>query len=386
MALAVAALQVSILVATAGSAQARTIWPLYPGGTSMPVALSFSEPPTTGDLSDRSLLDELKRMIHDSESGDLIRMGIYSVNYQPLIDEMAAAKARGVTIATVGPKANESAALNLALGTNARWCANPPSGCIANDSSSLMHAKYAAFSWAKDPSGIRRQNVTWISSSNLMDSSGYHAFNDAITTYGDTSLYNKVVEIWQNMWTGGPYRGVNYFDQSIGRGYVAAPTGQLYASPEQETDLVASALSNISGRSNTCWVKVQHNSLSGRGQVTAELRRLKSENCRVQVLISSITRAMCTNLRNAGAGQITELRQLPTVLHSKFITFFDGGASWRVLTGSHNLTNSANYLNDEFFFRSPNYQPYYDNYSTHFNLAWARGSTAVTATDGQPCL
>lgn len=57
-------------------------------------------------------------------------------------------------------------------------------GCLSGQDK-LMHSKYAAFERAKDSSGTLRDNVVWITSSNLNGSSGSKKSNLSIAVYGD---------------------------------------------------------------------------------------------------------------------------------------------------------------------------------------------------------
>lgn len=57
-------------------------------------------------------------------------------------------------------------------------------GCLSG-SDKLMHSKYAAFQQAKDSKGVLRENVVWITSSNLNGSSGSKKSNISIAVYGD---------------------------------------------------------------------------------------------------------------------------------------------------------------------------------------------------------
>jgi phosphatidylserine/phosphatidylglycerophosphate/cardiolipin synthase-like enzyme len=50
------------------------------------------------------------------------------------------------------------------------------------------------------------------------------------------------------------------------------------------------------------------------------------------------------------------------------------------LTGSHNLTNRANYQNDEILFRSVDDRAIHDAYYFHFAAAWPRGSDCTAST------
>ncbi len=409
-----------VLVWGAGSAEAqRTPWQHTLGASHIPTAVHFSEPsPESADPAaqqDKTVLEEAKRLI-DSARGntsptgapqtpDWVVLAIHSITWKPLAESMVNAARRGVNILAVGqeskrygtsdpdpadsdPNDRRWAAVKYlddyfttADGTPLmHWCPSP-GGCISNSSDGDMHAKFITLQSAEDPSGVRRTNVSWISSANFTGNTGYEKWNNSLTTYGDSALMNKLNEIFWAMWYQSP-RTTNYYNPSLSppRGYVVAPSGTLHASPEQETDLVAKALSNISVPSGStgCRVRVVHTQFSYRFQVVDQLRRLKKANCIVEIVANRISESMYDALRSGTrtgeaipADRIHETRY--SELHDKYIVFYAGdGSTYRVLTGSHNLTQDANYENDEVLFRTATGRAVHDQYYFHFSRILAR--------------
>jgi hypothetical protein len=366
-------------------------WPRDLGG--VPTAVHFSQPPVGGE--DYTILNDAKRLIDSSRSGDVVAMAIHSISWQAMAESMVAALNRGVAIWAVAPADKRinpatgqlygavqylDAYFKNASGSRIKWCPNNVSGeggCITNNGT--MHSKFITLSAANDPSGTRRGEVSWISSANFTGSSGTKDFNNAVTLYGDSALRAKLNEVWNHMWTGTAYRGTNYYDAGLGRGYVAAPSGQLHVSPEADSDLIASALSLINGQSTACRVRVVHAQISDRPAVVDQLRRLASQRCVVQVVVNSISQAMLDRLRSTSlAGSpVTDIRRATYGdLHDKYVVFYDGGGMYRVITGSQNLTGRGNYFNDEVMFRSAVSQAVHDEYYWHFSTVRGR-STAV---------
>lgn len=66
-------------------------------------------------------------------------------------------------------------------------------GCLSGPSH-LMHSKYAAFEQAEDSQGTLRNNVIWITSSNLNGSSGSKKSNISIAIYNDEKAFTALSE------------------------------------------------------------------------------------------------------------------------------------------------------------------------------------------------
>lgn len=73
-----------------------------------------------------------------------------------------------------------------------RQCAGM-GGCLSG-TKGLMHSKYGAFEQARDSQGTIRNNVVWMTSSNLNGSSGSKKSNISIAIYGDQKAYDAIVD------------------------------------------------------------------------------------------------------------------------------------------------------------------------------------------------
>jgi phosphatidylserine/phosphatidylglycerophosphate/cardiolipin synthase-like enzyme len=346
-----------------------------------PVWAHFTNPPAfAGD--DRTILNEAIRLINDTPAGGRIRAAIHSLTANGVYTALINAKNRGVTVQVVEDGSDEFEAdtsprdLHAALGANHVFCGNRVQGgnygCITTDPSGIMHTKFYTFSQTKDPNGVLRSNVVWFGSANMTYASGSQTFNNTLTIYGDLDLFNNFNTYFSQLFNQYHYAGNNFYDASVPRGYWTTATARVYASPDQDGDLVYNRLNDIVADS-TCRVRVAQAMIhDSRGALVDLLVRLKQGGCGVWVVGSSIEATSLNKLKSAGIG----VRKHS--VHDKFILVyarFAGSVDNRYLifTGSHNWTYSANYRNDEIFVRveSPDfYTPYYN----HFNDAYNTGT------------
>ena len=338
---------------------------------------------------DTAQLDHMIRLINGAPAGSSIYMAVHSITANIVYDAISAAKTRGVHIyvAHNGEDKNsgDSTPTDLAnlLGANHHWCDHGSStlayggGCISTDSSSLMHAKYMLFTQTTDAAGTAKSWVTWFGSPNMTYASGTDLFNNAITVYGDQTLYNAFYnDEWLPMWQEKSYSGNDFYDSSVPRGYFGSTVSNVhvYSSPEQQTDLVANRLSYIDPDS-TCRIRVMQNTIhDNRSAVVDQLLSLHSRGCAVWVAVDSIESTSLSRLKSAGIS----VHQAP--IHDKaFLVYarYAGSASNRyiLLTGSHNITYSALHLNDELLVKIDDSQALYNGFYNHFNDAYNTGSS-----------
>jgi phosphatidylserine/phosphatidylglycerophosphate/cardiolipin synthase-like enzyme len=120
---------------------------------------------------DLAQLNEMIRLINCTPGGATIRMAIYSITANIVYHAIADAVSRGVLVQVVhngeDKNSGDSSPTDLAnlLGANHHWCDHGSAGlaygggCISNDPSSLMHAKYMLFSQTEDLSGVLKTLV-----------------------------------------------------------------------------------------------------------------------------------------------------------------------------------------------------------------------------------
>ena len=56
-----------------------------------------------------------------------------------------------------------------------------------------MHSKLYTFSQTRDPNGALRDDVVWLGSANMTHATGAKSFNNTLTIYGDTALYDHLM-------------------------------------------------------------------------------------------------------------------------------------------------------------------------------------------------
>lgn len=357
------------------------------------VEATFNDPVAHGG-QDLAQLNEMIRLINCTPGGATIRMAIYSITANIVYRAIADAVGRGVTVQVVhngeDKNSGDSSPTDLAnlLGANHHWCDHGSAslayggGCISTDPSSLMHAKYLLFSQTEDLAGVLRPNVTWFGSPNETYASGANLFNNSVTVYGDTTLYNDFVTYeWTPMWQEKSYSGNDFYDVSTPRGYFASSYSGVtsYASPQQQTDLVVDRLGYINPNSS-CQIRVMEATIHDtRSAVVNELVSLHKGGCKVYVTVGSINAGVLKTLVNNGIA----VHSAP--VHDKLIIFYGSYADvstnrYTIFTGSHNLTQSALTINDELLFKIQGVpQAFYQAFYDHFGDAYSTG-TVCTAT------
>lgn len=342
-----------------------------------------------GVTQDLSILNHLIYLIDNAPAGATIRAAIHNISVNTVQAALQRAKDRGVTVYVVhsgnhvpgDPDDDPDTSpedlqqyLDGGAGTRFRWCTTGGTltgagwdGCIARNSTAIMHSKLVLISRTKDETGAVRDYVSWFGSANMTYATGSNTYNNTVTVYGDRTLYDNFVnEYWTKLWNKTSYADNDYYDSATGRGYFGGSVAnlQVYASPEQETDLVYNRLNYIDP-DTSCAIRIAENMFhDSRSNVANLLVAKKRGGCWVSVAVGSIESQSLAILRNAGIA----VRRINT--HDKFILVkgkYAGSTTTRrlVFTGSHNLTASANYINDELFIKvedGPIYQGFKDSW------------------------
>lgn len=346
-----------------------------------PIWAHFTNPPAfAGD--DPTILNETVRLINDTPAGAKIRAAIHSLTANAIYTALINAKNRGVILQVVEDGSDEFEEdssprdLHAALGANHVFCGNRVLGgnygCITTDPSGIMHTKLYTFSQTKDPNGVLRNNVVWFGSANMTYATGSKTFNNTITIYGDLDQFNNFNAYFSQLFTQKHYTSNNFYDASVPRGYWTG-TARVYASPEQDGDLVYNRLNDIVADAD-CRIRVAQASIhDSRSELVDLLVKRKQAGCSVWVVASHVDATSLGKLKSAG------ISVRDHAVHDKFIAVnarFAGSADLRhlVFTGSHNWTYSANYRNDEIFVRLES-QDIYTAFYNHFNDAYNNGTS-----------
>ena len=359
----------------------------------------FNNPPAFGGV-DPTITTEVKRLIDATPSGASIRGAIHSLSNQGVAEALVAAQTRGVNVSIVldGKNATTGFAAVETIKQLAqhKFCtnANGGGGCIGTGAAGNMHTKLFTFSQTRDPQGVLHSDVSWISSANLTGASGTEAFNNSVTLYDATSLFEGLNANFADMWNRRHYAANDYYDSASGRGYYQANPADAYASPEAvgQTDTLVTRLNDLTPDAQ-CRVRMGMSFVTaGRPELLAQLKRMKAGGCSIWMVVSGnatdgidMASSVYTALLDAGVA----LRRKDKV-HDKFFAVYGKyGASYayRVYTGSQNWSQDALNENEELLVKlapeTGSVHPLYDAYSAHFNDAY---NTGVTCTrSNYPC-
>ncbi len=351
------------------------------------VDMTFNDPVDHGGQDDTQL-NKMIALFNGAPAGSEVRIALYSITANIVYDAIKAAVDRGVHVYVVhngeDKNATDSTPRDLAtlLGANHHWCDHGSSslayggGCISNNATSLMHAKYMLFSQTTDAAGQARSWVTWFGSPNMTYASGATLFNNSFTVYGDKTLYDNFYnEQWLPQWQENTYADNDFYVASAPRGYFgsAASNVQVYSSPEQDTDLVANRLDYVDADSS-CRIRVMEASINDtRSAVVDKLVSLHRSGCSVWVDAGAVQSASLSAFKAAGIPvHISPVHDKMILILAKYA----GSSTDRTLvfTGSHNLTKSALRYNDELLVKVEDSQPMYDAFYNHFNDAYNTGT------------
>ena len=399
-----------LTVLTSAAALALTLVPAAQAGTNHQVTLGSRAADITfasGSSSDpdNTILVHLEGLINRADIGSDIRIAVYSMTDNGRIeDALKEAQRRGVRVHVVYDPADD--------GTDYRdwWPTSPTTlrqcdyGCLSRyifAPGTKMHAKFALFSSTNRYDGASASKATWVSSSNLNAGSGTEAFNNAVTYFGDSEMYSRMVKVFTDMATG-PVVDYDYYRPELeeGAGHFIAEDAVTvgHVSPESKANLWFDKLAQVKAPDEgggPCVVRVMQayflddlldapgGGVAGRTPAH-ELVDLKQRGCAVAVLvdrapdgpyIESQTRTM---LCNAGIA----VHSHPSIhdkvaLTSSGLWYGPAGTNYpMVFTGSHNMTLNALRHNDEVLLKIYGSQGAYNAYTSHFFTAW-NASTSV---------
>jgi hypothetical protein len=333
---------------------------------------------TAGSGTDSHALDELTRLIASVPAGGRIDGHIYSITVDGVAKALLDAQRRGVAVwlstdKGVGTSTDSAKTTHLDKLTHKTYCsATNNSACIGTADGAISHTKLFVFSEATAPDGKIGKNVVWLGSANQTYASGMKLFNNTVTIYGDATLYTKLFDYLGDLYA--QRRSGNYYDPTSGRGHLLATAADVYVSPELDSDLVVNRLDDVTIDSS-CEVRVLQASVrDSRTAVVDRLVKMKKGGCNVIVASDNVEPSALAALKAAGI----PVHQKPIhdktfIIHAKFV----GVEQFRVYTGSHNLSISANTKYDEIFVKlapeTATSHPVYDAYLRHFDDAYAGG-------------
>ncbi len=373
-----------------------------------PVWAHFADP-AANNGRDKTIIQEVQRLIEAAPAGSTIRGTLHSLSVQPVATALVAAEARGVRLAIlVDGKNLPSTATAMAIlkqlqPTSYKFCTYPPqaygstrragNACISTSDAGDLHTKMFTFSQTTDPTGTLRSNVSWFGSANMTYASGSDQSNNAVTVYGDPALAAGLNANFTDLWNRRHYPGDDYYDAATGRGYYLARSASVYASPERggQTDTIATRVNDVTPNSR-CQLRIGMNFVTdARPALTGLLTKMRAKQCQVFMVVGGgakgieMPRATYQKLIKAGVS----LRRTPKVHDKFFLAYgkFGSDYQYKVYTGSQNWSGSALTSNDEIFVKMApevgSSHPLYDGFNQHFGQIWSRGKVCTKAN--YPC-
>lgn len=335
--------------------------------------------PTADPGNDRHILDELTRLIKSVPAGGRIDGHIFSITVDGVAAALLEAQARGVEVwistdGQVRTSTDTAKTMYLDKLDHIVYCGNAANrACISTAADAISHTKLFVFSTATAPDGKVGNNVVWVSSANQTYASGMKLYNNAVTVFGDATLYGHMRTYLDDLYA--QRRRADYYDAASGRGYLLATAADVYASPEADTDLVVNRINDVTPDAN-CRVRVLQASVrNSRLAVVNQLVKMKRGGCKVWVVAETIEPDARAALRAAGIPMRTaKIHDKSFLIYGKFGSSY----AYRVYSGSHNLSGSANRKYDEIFVKlAPETgatHPVYDAYFAHFDDAYQSGT------------
>ncbi|CAN5824429.1 hypothetical protein BH11MYX3_BH11MYX3_22180 [soil metagenome] len=349
-----------------------------------PAWLFFTRPdrPCTGTAGsglDAHALVELTRLISSVPAGGRIDGHIFSITVDGVAKALLDAQTRGVDVrisadGAVATSTDTAKTQYLDQLTRKVYCVSANNtACISTTDGAISHTKLFVFSTATAPDGAVSDNVVWFGSANQTYASGERLYNNTVTLYGDTVLFGKLRAYLDDLYS--RRRTADYYDSASGRGYLLADSADVYVSPEVETDLVINRLNDVTPDA-TCEVRVIQASVrDSRIDVVNLLVTMKRGGCKVSVVADTVEPAALAALKGASI----VVRHMP--IHDKsFIIHgnYGGTPTFRVYSGSHNLSGGSAHRFDEIFVKlAPETgatHPLYDAYVAHFTDAFSAGT------------
>jgi phosphatidylserine/phosphatidylglycerophosphate/cardiolipin synthase-like enzyme len=406
--LALASALAAALVAAPTAQATRFAWTQV---GSKAASASFTE--AKASPYDQTLINEAAGLVDQAVKDSWILVDLHKMDDNNAFEmALRRAAARNVHVAVVWGGDNPNLAdFDTVNGDYSlvKSCHNCISAYTAGDGAE-MHSKFITFS-ALDRNGdlvADKFDTVWISSANMTQSSGAEPYNNTVTMFGATELYNRLRTIWQDQWgattwldyyqpTATPPRG--YFHTDATAGVDENTWGFFAPDTDPDGDMWKGRLDDIktpgSGQNGAaCDVRVMQEALDPsdlRAKVIDELVRLKTGQCVVKVIVGKKDDG--TSNMGDGARQKLGCANIPmkkAKVHDKSMIYnastTSGGAQVpTVITGSSNVTVPSLRHNDELMVRFYSTPTLHAQFQLHFDDAWNDpNSTTVTWNGGCP--
>ncbi|MEV5610279.1 phospholipase D-like domain-containing protein [Streptomyces sp. NPDC052225] len=329
--------------------------------------------------------------------GSYIKVAVYHVWEQSVVDALKRAKARGVNVQilldssskTDRPDNTMYSQLVTLLGTSpsassfVTLCPQDKS-CLGDPKfgKSIMHNKFWLFSAVEGAT-----NVVVQTTSNSTPSASTRFFNDALQLPNNKVLYGAYSDYFADMvakdWANWDYRTVS---NGHYKAYFFPRAGTTNAS-----DTLYSVLNNVSctykdattGTTKRTVVRAAIFQIT-RQAIADKLVSLKKAGCTVQIEYATADSGTWTSMHSTGAPPVRCYNDdrdplnpgaklaTPFIIHTKYVAIdgmYDGARNKITFTGSQNASNPALRENDEAYVKIDD-DSVHDTYVQHFNRVW----------------
>ncbi|WP_338696422.1 phospholipase D-like domain-containing protein [Streptomyces sp. Q6] len=329
--------------------------------------------------------------------GSYIKVAVYHVWEQSVVNALVRAKARGVNVQilldstskTDRPDNTMYAQLVAALGTSrtassfVQLCPQDKS-CLGDPKfgKSIMHNKFWLFSAVEGAT-----NVVVQTTSNSTPSASTRFFNDALQLPNNKVLYGAYSDYFADMvdkdWANWDYRTVS---NGHYKAYFFPRAGTTNAS-----DTLYSVLNNVSctykdaatGTTKRTVVRAAIFQIT-RQAIADKLVSLKKAGCTVQIEYATADSGTWASMHSTGAPPARCYNDdrdplnpgvklgTPFIIHTKYVAIdgmYDGARNKITFTGSQNASNPALRENDEAYVKIDD-DSVHNTYVGHFNSVW----------------
>jgi phosphatidylserine/phosphatidylglycerophosphate/cardiolipin synthase-like enzyme len=349
--------------------------PAQPASAAVASGAIFNDP--TVAAKQRVIVDHDRSLINGAAAGSVVRMAMYHFNDAGVAADLVAAHNRGVDVRVVLDHSDSdttpSKSLISSLGSRVTVCTKD-AACIGSKGTPIMHNKFFLFS-----NTLGSTNVVVQQSSNLNSGNYTALWNNAVTTVGNTALYNGYLDYFNDL--AAKVKNSDYY-RTVSAGNVKA-----YHFPRTGGDESSDTIYNMLDENVTC----EGNSSTGtetgrtiiriamwyfsRDDIARKLRDLANQKCWIEIVYTTLDAGSKSYLTGNDRIVLYQISGAHEV-HSKYMliegTYVDKKDSKWVMTGSHNYTNAALRENDETLLRIES-ASIHDQYRSNF---WALRSAA----------
>lgn len=307
------------------------------------IEVCLSDPTAAADGRDRLVEERLRALTQSAQSGDTIRVAMYTWTRPALGDDLAAAKQRGVDVKVVLDGINKADDNDGYKSLNGKVpLTNCDPSCLGTN---INHTKY----FLSDIGGTKSVVVT----SSNMTTAQTELFNNLLKVDNDAKLFAFYMGFWERMnaqsWT---HDGTTWGDDDKAIVGDSGAAGYVYPRKGDNMLWMLDSITECSAdgdgdgdADNTVWVAASLFT-SPRVAIRNKLNELEGMGCDVRVIVENTDTEAWVE-----AGGLTKSKVVTVAKsHNKlFIIDAEYLGNWDevVVAGSHNLTGTSLETNDE---------------------------------------